>query len=72
MAHLYDVGTKAWQPDPNEGWMASELEQKIINGDKVKLVFKLENGSVWLDRSVELLANSPTGENRGDHGGCDL
>lgn len=44
MAHSYDVGTKAWQPDPNEGWVASEVEQKIVEGEKVKLVFKLANG----------------------------
>ena len=44
----YNVGTKAWQTDPTEGWVASEVEQKIVDGDKVKLVFKLENGEVWL------------------------
>lgn len=44
----YNVGTKAWQTDPTEGWVASEVEQKIVDGEKVKLVFKLENGEVWL------------------------
>lgn len=46
MAHTYDVGTKAWQPDPTEGWVASEVEQKIVDGDNVKLVFQLANGEV--------------------------
>ncbi|EON66577.1 hypothetical protein W97_05822 [Coniosporium apollinis CBS 100218] len=44
MAHMYDVGTRAWQPDVEEGWIASEVEQKLVNGEKVKLVFRLENG----------------------------
>ncbi|OMP89223.1 Myosin-2 [Diplodia seriata] len=44
MSHFYEIGTRAWQPDPTEGWVASEVEQKIEDGDKVKLVFRLENG----------------------------
>lgn len=48
MAHNYDVGTRAWQPDPTEGWVASEVESKNIEGDKVKLVFQLANGEVIL------------------------
>lgn len=46
MAHSYDVGTRVWQPDATEGWVASEVESKIVLGDKVKLVFLLENGEV--------------------------
>lgn len=46
MAHNYDVGTRAWQPDPTEGWVASEVETKTIDGDRVKLVFRLANGEV--------------------------
>jgi hypothetical protein len=46
MAATYDVGTKAWQPDVTEGWVASEVEQKNLNGDKVTLVFQLANGEV--------------------------
>ncbi len=46
MAHSYDVGTRAWQPDATEGWVASEVESKNIEGDKVKLVFQLANGEV--------------------------
>lgn len=48
MAHNYNVGTRAWQPDPTEGWIASEVESKNIQGDQVKLVFRLENGEVRL------------------------
>ena len=50
MAHLYDVGTGAWQPDPTEGWIASEVEQKLVKGEQVKLVFRLANGEVPVDR----------------------
>lgn len=46
MAHIYDIGTRAWQPDATEGWVASEVTDKQIAGDKVTLVFKLENGEV--------------------------
>ena len=46
MAHTYDVGTKAWQPDSTEGWVASEVTEKKVRGDKVLLVFLLENGEV--------------------------
>lgn len=51
MSHTYDVGTKAWQPDTTEGWVASEVEQKIVDGENVTLVFALENGEVcWRTR----------------------
>ena len=46
MAHMYDVGTRAWQPDPTEGWVASEVEDKSFAGNKVKLLFRLANGEV--------------------------
>ena len=46
MSNTYDVGTKAWQPDQTEGWVASEVSQKVVNGDNVKLAFTLENGDV--------------------------
>lgn len=46
MAQTYEIGTKAWQPDPTEGWVASEVEQKTVDGDNVTLVFVLANGEV--------------------------
>lgn len=46
MSSNYDVGTRAWQPDATEGWVASEVTKKQIDGDKVVLTFKLENGEV--------------------------
>ena len=46
MAHIFDVGTRAWQPDVAEGWVASEVTDKQVDGDKVTLVFTLENGEV--------------------------
>ncbi|KAF1998857.1 myosin-2 [Amniculicola lignicola CBS 123094] len=45
MAHIFDVGTRAWQPDAAEGWVASQVSDKLVTGDKVKLVFRLEDGS---------------------------
>lgn len=52
MAHYYEVGTRAWQPEPTEGWVASELKEKIVDGEKVQLVFELENGEVRLFVSI--------------------
>ena len=46
MAHIYDIGTRAWQPDTAEGWVASEVTDKKIAGEKVTLVFTLESGEV--------------------------
>lgn len=46
MAHNYEVGTRAWQPDPTEGWIASEVKEKHVDGDKVQLIFSTENGEV--------------------------
>lgn len=59
MAHSYNVGTRAWQPDPTEGWIASEVESKNIQGDQVKLVFRVENGEVRLLPFWLLLLLSP-------------
>lgn len=54
MSETYDVGTRAWQPDPTEGWVASEVINKTIDGDKVALVFQLENGETrTLEVSLE-------------------
>jgi myosin V len=46
MSESYDVGTRAWQPDTTEGWVASEVVKKTVNGNKVELVFELQNGEV--------------------------
>ncbi|KAF3760213.1 hypothetical protein M406DRAFT_85656 [Cryphonectria parasitica EP155] len=46
MSSNYDVGTRAWQPDATEGWVASEVTKKQVDGDKVVLTFQLENGEV--------------------------
>ncbi|EMC97157.1 hypothetical protein BAUCODRAFT_32899 [Baudoinia panamericana UAMH 10762] len=50
MSHTYDVGTKAWQPDATDGWVASEVVEKKVDGEKVFLVFALQNGE---NRTVE-------------------
>jgi myosin-5 len=60
MAHLYEVGTKAWQPDPTEGWVASELVSKTNDGDKYTLIFNLENGDVSLLSSLRTIARRIT------------
>ncbi|KAL9031903.1 MAG: hypothetical protein Q9196_000099 [Gyalolechia fulgens] len=63
MAHNYDVGTRAWQPDPTEGWVASEVESKNVDGDRVQLVFQLANGEVStmciLSHLAHLVVNVP-------------
>jgi myosin-5 len=46
MSESYDVGTRAWQPDATEGWVASEVIKKTVDGSKVVLEFQLENGEV--------------------------
>lgn len=46
MAHNYEVGTRAWQPEATEGWVASELISKTETPSGFDLVFKLENGEV--------------------------
>jgi len=54
MAHSYEVGTRAWQPDPTEGWIDSEVTEKRVEDGKVHLVFALGNGTVsedWTFRS---------------------
>lgn len=61
MAHIYENGTRAWQPDPTEGWVASEVVDKQIEGDKVKLVFQLETGEV---RSTRRGGEGRRGEGR--------
>lgn len=54
MAHNYEVGTRAWQPDATEGWVASEVTEKKVEGDKIKLVFALENGEVSFQMSYDV------------------
>lgn len=60
MAHIYDLGTRAWQPDTTEGWVASEVTDKQIAGDKVKLVFTLENGEVRTPTGMILMQDTAT------------
>ena len=55
MAHNYDIGTKAWQPDATEGWVASEVTSKSAEGDKIILIFTLANGEVRPPPSKSLL-----------------
>lgn len=51
MSESYDVGTRVWQPDATEGWVASEVVKKKVEGDLVKLDLKLGNGEVSGARS---------------------
>ena len=54
MVHSFDVGTRAWQPETTEGWVASEVVSKKIHGDRVVIEFKLENGEVCLEPNAGL------------------
>ncbi|KAK5107316.1 hypothetical protein LTR62_001371 [Meristemomyces frigidus] len=64
MAHPYDVGTKAWQEDAAEAWMASEVVEKKVDGDKVRLVFALENGeSKTVETTLAALQNENSSTN---------
>ena len=58
MSENYDVGTRAWQPDPTEGWVASEVVKKTIDGNKVTLIFECENGEVGSLRFPQVPAYS--------------
>ncbi|KAK3373983.1 P-loop containing nucleoside triphosphate hydrolase protein [Lasiosphaeria ovina] len=53
MSESYDVGTRAWQPDATEGWVASKVIKKSIAGSKVNILFELENGEI---KTVEVSA----------------
>ena len=47
MSHSYNVGTRAWQPDSAEGWVASEvIEKRVLGNGKIALVFALDNEEV--------------------------
>lgn len=76
MAHNYDLGTRAWQPDLIEGWVASEVVSKEVQGDKVKLAFLLDNGEVRLlifkttFPLSKLLTPGETDETHRDKRGC--
>ena len=70
MSNTYDVGTKAGQPDQTEGWVASEVTKKVVDGVKVKLVFALENGEVRIIRLTRVMRilNSAVADQRSrDH-----
>lgn len=58
MAHNYDVGTRAWQTDPMEGWVASEVISKTQDGDKYKLIFELANGDVSVRMLIAYLCRA--------------
>ncbi|KAJ3289168.1 Myosin type-2 heavy chain 1 [Borealophlyctis nickersoniae] len=40
---VYTKGTEAWFPDEQEGWIMGKLSSKTVEGDKVKLVFRIES-----------------------------
>jgi myosin V len=59
MSSSYDVGTRAWQPDATEGWVASEVVKKSVDGNKVILEFKLENEEVRFTQSSPSILYAP-------------
>ena len=46
MSNTYEVGTRVWSPNEEHGWLASEVTKKSVDGDKVHLVIRLDNGEV--------------------------
>lgn len=46
MAHQYDVGSKIWSPNAEEGWIGGEVVRKQVHGEKVTLQVALANGEV--------------------------
>ncbi|KAK9429667.1 P-loop containing nucleoside triphosphate hydrolase protein [Lipomyces doorenjongii] len=44
MVSHFEVGTKCWQPDEQEGWVQAEVTSKTVEGGKVTLELTLENG----------------------------
>ncbi|KAI1007044.1 Myosin-2 [Podosphaera aphanis] len=59
MADIYEIGTKAWQSDAKEGWVASELTSRRVDGNKVFLNFTLENGETkTIETTTSILAEA--------------
>lgn len=50
MAHTYNIGTGAWVQDPQEGWVASKVISKSVDGTTAALVFEITSG----DRAGEV------------------
>ena len=72
MVHGYEVGTRAWQSDATDGWVASEVQSRRVDGDKVTLVFQLDNGEVGLiPRGIDGASDKCmlVDQNSRDHGG---
>ncbi|AAS52274.1 ADR354Wp [Eremothecium gossypii ATCC 10895] len=49
----YEVGTRCWYPDKEQGWIGGEITKHRLVGDKYQLDLTLENGEV-----VEITAPS--------------
>ncbi|KAB8349554.1 hypothetical protein FH972_023578 [Carpinus fangiana] len=63
MADNFGIGTRAWQPNEDEGWIASEVVERKVDGDKVTLVFKLANGETKdVKTTSAILADDAKGE----------
>ncbi|KAE9974102.1 hypothetical protein BLS_000607 [Venturia inaequalis] len=41
---IYQIGTEAWVQTKDNDWIAAKVESKVVDGDKVKLTFLLDNG----------------------------
>lgn len=48
---IYQIGTEAWVQTKDNDWIAAKVESKVVDGDKVKLTFLLENGEVYCHKS---------------------
>ncbi|KAL0637012.1 Myosin type-2 heavy chain 1 [Maublancomyces gigas] len=54
MAHTYNIGTGAWVQDSQEGWVASKVISKSVEGTTAALVFEITSG----DRAGEKIAKT--------------
>ncbi|KAL1975312.1 hypothetical protein VTN31DRAFT_3704 [Thermomyces dupontii] len=59
MSSNYEIGTRAWQPDPTEGWIPSEVKDKRVEGDKVILEFLCENGETKIVETTQAELQEP-------------
>lgn len=67
---IYQIGTEAWVQTKDQDWIAAKVESKVVDGEKVKLTFLLENGEVrspkssMISRTNKWLTQPPSPEKR--------
>ncbi|ODQ52439.1 hypothetical protein SAICODRAFT_128837 [Saitoella complicata NRRL Y-17804] len=61
----FDIGTRCWFPDDNEGWINASVTNRYIDGEKVTLEFALDNGET---KTVETTLDQLDKDSPEDHG----